>query len=64
LSLIRDAQIKITGNQVKAENNCCLIATLITGVCLILPFCLICCDWWKRMVSAAYDIPISVYASL
>lgn len=45
-------------------NYSCLISTIIAGSFVIFPLFFMCCSWWKKMVTAAYDIPLSTYQSL
>ena len=41
-----------------------MICTTVWGGFLIFPMCFMCCDWWKKMVYPAYEVPESTYYSL
>lgn len=56
-SNIREATISCTGTQVSETNVCCIICTAIWGGILIFPMCFMCCDWWKRIAYASFNVP-------
>jgi hypothetical protein len=64
ISNIIDANLTITGIEIKPNNTMCEMCTFIWGSIIILPLLLVCFNPWKRCVHAAYDIPESVYRSL
>lgn len=64
MSSIREATIMCTGTEIKTMNLCCFLFTVLCGGFLIFPLCFMCCDWWKKMVYPAHDIPIVAYQSL
>jgi hypothetical protein len=51
---IQQGNITIIGSKTKATDNCCAIATQITGAFFIFPLLFMCCMWWKKMVSPIY----------
>ena len=45
--------------------NCmCYFCTIFWGSIFLLPLFCICCDWWRRCVFPAFDIPIETYHSM
>lgn len=64
LNQIVDANLTITGMEIKPYSCWGYICTIIWGSILIFPIFFICCAWWQRCVYPAYDIPYSVYESL
>ena len=64
LTLFVDANITVTGIQIKPSDMCCYCCTIIWGSIVLFPLCFICCGWWKKIVYPAFDIPVSVYSSL
>ena len=43
-----DAQITVTGQQIKPRNTACKCVTLFAGFICILPYFFMWCDWWKK----------------
>ena len=42
----------------------CYFCTIFWGSILLFPLLFICCDWWRKCVSPAYDVPLETYHSL
>jgi len=63
-SLIQNAQIVITGNQIHEMNTSCMLATIIIGSFIFIPLFFMCCGWWKKIVYPAFEVPFSTYQSL
>jgi hypothetical protein len=61
---ITDAHLNVTGKQIQGLNTAAYMATMIGASLIIIPFCFMCCDWWKRCTLPAFDVSISVYQSL
>ena len=59
-----DANIMVTGNQVKEMRICLMVLTYIAGALCILPYFIMCCDWWKACVNPAFSVPLSTYQKL
>lgn len=60
----RDVNANLSGQMIKEFDMCCMVCTIIWGSFFIFPLCFMCCDWWKKAVYPAYDIPLSTYQSL
>jgi hypothetical protein len=43
---------------------CCQLTTIIAGSFCIFPLCFMCCNWWKKCVNPAYEVPIRTYQKL
>jgi hypothetical protein len=63
LSQIVDANIMVSGIQIKPTNTKAFIWTAACSI-LIFPMILMCTDCWKRHTLPAFDIPIQIYESL
>jgi hypothetical protein len=61
---VTQATIMVTGTQIKEMNVGCLTCTIIAGSFCIFPLCFMCCNWWKKMVNPAFDVPVRTYQSL
>ena len=64
ISQLVDVNITVTGLQIKQMNCMCYFCTIFWGSIFLLPLFCICCDWWRRCVFPAFDIPIETYHSL
>ena len=61
---LRQYNITLIGDKVKPYNQCCRIATIITGIFFIFPFCFMCCDFWKKIVYPMYELQIKTYETI
>lgn len=64
LANFREISIHCTGDEVKKYNKCCMIATACCGGILVLPLAFMFCNWWKKIVYPAFEIPDSTYTNL
>ena len=62
--VITQANITVAGNQTSEGNDCCFILTFFLGVILILPFCFMCCMWWKKIVYPKYEMTVQFYRTI
>jgi hypothetical protein len=61
---MQQANITIIGSKIKAGNLCCAISTIISGAFCIFPLCFMCCMWWKKIVSAIYELTPETYRDI
>lgn len=64
LASIKQANIVCNGLEIKSYDICCMITTIVLGSILIFPLFFMCCEWWKKKVHPAYEIPIQTYKTL
>lgn len=58
---VKVANIQLYGDVVQEFSTCCLISTMILGGFFIFPYCLLCCDCYKRSVYEQRILNNSVY---
>ena len=63
-AIYTEAHISITGDKVKEMDKCCLVMTIILGSCICPLLFIMCCDWWKQIVHAVYEISTKTYQLL
>jgi hypothetical protein len=58
---MEQADITIVGSKTKDGDYSCLIYTMISGAFCIFPLCFMYCMWWKKIVSAMYELTPETY---
>ena len=57
INTAKDANITVTGIEVKEMSMASYMCTLIWGSIILFPLFFMCMDWWKRCTYAIYDVP-------
>jgi hypothetical protein len=59
-----DANITVSGIEVRPFNITSYICTLVWGSILLFPLFFVCCSWWRRCTLPIYEVPASTYAAI